>query len=100
MSQPTITLYVRSQPTCQQCNATKRRLDAHGLSYVVIDLADSEDPKVTQINANIQKELRAEGYQQVPVVKVIAGRRDLAAWSGHQPDKIDELVGLFASYVG
>ncbi len=76
MTQPTITVY--SQPSCVQCNATYRRLDAAGLEYPVIDV--SED-------AEALAKIKALGYLQAPVVIT-----DEDHWSGYRPDKIDEYL--------
>ncbi|MGI6877781.1 glutaredoxin-like protein NrdH [Microbacterium sp. gxy059] len=75
-----ITVY--SKPSCVQCNATYRALDAKGIEYQVTDL--SED-------AAALEQVKSLGYMQAPVV--IA---DEDHWSGFRPDKIDELAARIA----
>lgn len=70
-----ITIYTKSD--CVQCSATCRALDKQGIRYRLIDL--TSDPQALD-------EVRAMGYQQVPVV--IAGSD---RWSGFRPDKIGAL---------
>ena len=65
-----ITVY--SKPSCVQCNATYRTLDKLGLPYQVIDLTQDEAALT---------EVRAMGYQQVPVV---VDEDD--HWAGFRPD--------------
>lgn len=76
MEQITVTVFTK--PSCVQCNATYRALDAKGIDYIVVDLSTDEQA-LEQV-----KEL---GYLQAPVV--IAGDQH---WSGFRPDKIDELA--------
>ena len=71
-----ITVYTK--PSCVQCNATYRALDAKGIEYEILDL--SEDPTALE-------QVKALGYMQAPVV--IAGDEH---WSGFQPDKINALA--------
>lgn len=72
----TITLFTK--PSCVQCNATYRALDAKGIDYDVVDL--SEDPVALE-------RVKSLGYLQAPVVVT-----DEDHWSGFRPDKIDELA--------
>ena len=72
-----ITVYTK--PSCVQCTATYRALDAKGIDYEIHDL--SED-------ANALAEVKALGYMQAPVVIT-----DEDHWSGFRPDTIDELAG-------
>lgn len=72
-----ITVY--SKPRCQQCTATKRKLDAFGVLYETIDT--TEDPGAEQL-------VKRLGHQQAPVV--IAGEDH---WSGFRPDRIKKAVG-------
>ena len=69
---------VFSKPSCVQCTATYRALDAKGLEYQIFDL--SVDEKALQTVKDL-------GYLQAPVV--IAGDEH---WSGFRPDRIDELT--------
>jgi len=71
-----ITVY--SKPSCVQCNATYRALDAKGIEYSVTDV--SED-------ADALEHVKSLGYLQAPVVVT-----DGDHWSGFRPDKIDELA--------
>lgn len=71
-----ITVYTK--PSCVQCNATYRALDAHGIEYEILDL--TEDPKALE-------QVKALGYLQAPVVIT-----DEEHWSGFRPDKIEELA--------
>lgn len=71
-----ITVY--SKPSCVQCNATYRALDAKGIEYEVTDVSQ---------DADALEQVKELGYMQAPVV--IA---DEDHWSGFRPDKIDELA--------
>ena len=73
-----MTINVYTKPSCVQCNATYREMDAKGIQYNVIDL--TEDPAALEL-------VKSLGYLQAPVV--IA---DEDHWGGFRPDKIDELV--------
>ena len=75
-----ITVY--SKPSCVQCNATYRALDAKGIEYEVTDVSQ---------DADALEQVKALGYMQAPVV--IA---DGDHWSGFRPDKIDELAARLA----
>ncbi|WP_336653545.1 MULTISPECIES: glutaredoxin-like protein NrdH [unclassified Leucobacter] len=70
-----ITVYTK--PSCVQCTATYRALDAKGIEYDVRDLTTDE--------AALQA-VKDLGYLQAPVVT--AGDEH---WSGFRPDKIQEL---------
>ena len=72
----TITVY--SKPSCVQCTATTRALDARGLPYEVIDLTEDADAMAA---------VMAMGYRQAPVV--VAGE---AHWAGFRPDMIGQLA--------
>lgn len=76
-----ITVY--TQPSCMQCKATYRALEARGINYEIIDV--SEDPAALEL-------VKALGYLQAPVV-VAEGDH----WSGFRPDKIDELAAKLAA---
>ena len=75
-----MTVTVFSKPSCVQCNATYRKLDASGIKYSVVDI--SED-------ADAHSMVKGLGYLQAPVV--IAGDDH---WSGFRPDKIDGLAAV------
>lgn len=70
---------VYSKPSCVQCNATYRSLDAAGIEYEVIDASQSLEAT---------EKLRALGYMQAPVVIT-----ENDHWCGFRPDKIAELKG-------
>jgi glutaredoxin-like protein NrdH len=71
-----VTVY--SKPSCVQCNATYRALDARGIRYTVIDLSTDDNAAVM---------LRELGMLQAPVVIT-----DDDHWSGFRPDKINALA--------
>ncbi len=73
-----MSLTVYSKPSCVQCTATTRALDAKGLSYDVIDLTEDADAM------SYVSEL---GYRQAPVV--LAGDQH---WAGFRPDIIATLT--------
>ena len=75
-----ITVY--SKPSCVQCNATYRALDAKGIEYSVTDVSQ---------DADALEHVKSLGYMQAPVV--IA---DGEHWSGFRPDKINELAARLA----
>lgn len=76
-----ITVY--SKPSCVQCTATYRALDAKGLKYDVVDI--SEDPAALE-------HVKSLGYMQAPVVTV--GDEH---WSGFRPDKIKDIDPALAT---
>lgn len=69
---------VYSKPNCQQCNATKRRLDRNGTTYTVVDI--TEDQVAYDFVIGL-------GYQQAPVVVLDSGSH----WSGYRMDLIDAI---------
>lgn len=75
-----ITVYTK--PSCVQCNATYRALDAKGIKYTPHDL--SEDPSALE-------RVKALGYMQAPVVVVEERGVVVDHWSGFRPDKIGDL---------
>lgn len=77
------TLTVYSKPSCVQCTATYRRLDALRIDYSVVDL--SEDAASLAFTKRL-------GHLQAPVVILRHGDGQVADhWSGFRPDKIDAL---------
>ncbi|MBO9579062.1 MAG: glutaredoxin-like protein NrdH [Microbacteriaceae bacterium] len=72
----TVTVYTK--PSCVQCTATYRALNAKGIEFEIFDV--SIDDKALQTVKDL-------GYLQAPVVIV-----DGEHWSGFRPDKIDELA--------
>ena len=85
----TVTVYTK--PSCVQCTATYRALNAKGIEFEIFDV--SVDDKALQA----VKEL---GYLQAPVVIVDGEALDGSGagdhWSGFRPDKIDELAAKLA----
>ena len=75
-------LLLFTKPSCVQCTATYRALDAKGIEYDVVDL--SED-------AAALEQVKSLGYLQAPVIVT-----DEDHWSGFRPDKIDELAKRLA----
>jgi glutaredoxin-like protein NrdH len=67
-------LTVYELPGCVQCRMTERALDASGLPYRVVNLAEDETA------VEYVKDL---GYSSAPVVVV-----GTASWSGFRPDLI------------
>jgi len=76
----TVTVYTK--PSCVQCTATYRALNAKGIEFEIFDV--SVDDKALQTVKDL-------GYLQAPVVIV-----DGEHWSGFRPDKIDELAAKLA----
>lgn len=70
-----ITVY--SKPNCPQCTATYRKLKALGLPHNSIDVTEDADALAF---------IRAQGYQQAPVVVVREGAQIKEHWSGFRPD--------------
>ena len=75
-----ITVY--SKPSCVQCNATYRALDAKGIEYSVTDVSQ---------DADALEHVKSLGYLQAPVVVT-----DGDHWSGFRPDKIATLSAELA----
>ncbi|MDR6868751.1 glutaredoxin [Microbacterium resistens] len=93
---PLITVYTKpedARPACQQCNATKRKLDALTTDgalrrYLSVDVTDPA-------NASAVAMLEARGVRQTPYVIVTqeeggVGTTELDAWGGFVPDKLVE----------
>ena len=76
----TVTVYTK--PSCVQCTATYRALNAKGIEFEIFDV--SVDDKALQTVKDL-------GYLQAPVVIT-----DGEHWSGFRPDKIDELAAKLA----
>ena len=75
MNEP-LTVYVL--PGCMQCAMTKHALEAAGVPYVLVNLANDEQAM------ELVKQL---GYLAAPVV--VAGA---ASWAGFQPAKITAIA--------
>ena len=74
---------VYSQPNCQPCKATKRALDARGVEYAAVDIADDPDAAA---------HLERAGWMGTPVVKVVRGGDVVAAWQGLRMGAINALA--------
>lgn len=68
------------EKSCVQCNATYRALDAKGIKYRPITVADNDEAT--------RGTLRELGFMQFPVVW--APR--VGYWAGFRPDKIGALL--------
>ena len=79
----TITLYTKAN--CRMCWATKRKLDQLGATYEMraVDLPTVESMQDLEA-------LRAEGYQEMPVVVVQHGDGSQSSWTGYNPDCLNE----------
>lgn len=75
-----VTVY--SKPMCVQCTATKRALDARGLPYDTVDLA--EDAEAMEFVMRL-------GHRSAPVVVVDTDGRLQDHWSGFLPERISAL---------
>ena len=73
-----MSLIVYSKPSCVQCTATYRALDAKGIEYTVVDLTTNP--------AALEYVMDELGYSAAPVV--VASDQD--HWSGFRPDLIDK----------
>ena len=75
-----ITVY--TNPSCVQCDQTKKYLDKNSLSYEVVDLSTNPDAltMVTEL-----------GFKSAPVVIT-----DTDKWSGFRPDIIAKLAKVAA----
>lgn len=71
-------LTVYSKPSCVQCTATYRALDAKGIEYEVVDLTTNP--------AALEYVMEELGYFAAPVV--VASDQD--HWSGFRPDLIEK----------
>lgn len=75
----TVTVY--SRVGCAACDATKKRLTRRGLEFVIVDVDEHPDALAV---------LRDLGFLSLPVVAT-----DHDAWSGFQPERIDELAEYY-----
>lgn len=79
----TITVY--SKPRCQQCDATKRKLDAFGVLYGTVDIIEEK---------GALEFIKQLGHHQAPVVLVTDKNANIIDhWSGFRPDRIKKAVG-------
>lgn len=73
-----MSVVVYTKPSCVQCSATFRALDAKGIKYETVNLLENGDALV---------KIKDLGYLQAPVVVT-----ELEHWSGFRPDKIASLT--------
>lgn len=77
-------VHVFTNPNCQQCDATKRRLTKEGIPYEEAPL--SERP-------NALAYAKEQGWTTAPVVLVFSEYGEIVeGWSGFRPDKIKALA--------
>lgn len=76
-----MTVRVYTTPNCNQCFMTKMWLNARGIHYTTVDLADPA-------NMGDYAAIRALGYTSAPVVAI--GDDYEAHWSGFRPDLLAE----------
>ena len=72
----TVTVYTK--PSCVQCTATKKALDALSINYTLVDIT---------VDTEAYDKVKALGFMSAPVV--IAGEK---SWAGFRPDMIKELT--------
>lgn len=75
-----VTVY--TSPACQPCRATKRRLDALGVPYEVVDVSTDDAARTW---------LLEEGLRQSPVVRAETPA-GVVVWDGHRPERIAALA--------
>lgn len=83
MAKIPVTVY--TNPSCVQCDMTKRQFDKLGIEYQVVDL--SEHPEKVA-------EFKEQGLLAAPIVTT-----DTKVWSGFKPEKIQSLA-LFIKSMG
>lgn len=67
-----------TKPGCQPCKATKRVLDAKGISFEEFDIST---------NAEARDKVISMGFKSAPVVMT-----ETDAWSGFNPGKLAEIA--------
>lgn len=70
---------VYSQPGCRGCTLTKNYLSTKGVEFTEINIREDEEAR---------EYLMAKSLLSLPVVET---SEDM--WAGHDPDKLDALVG-------
>lgn len=70
---------VYTKPACQQCTATKRRLDSRGIAYTEIDITEDKDAYDFVIGL---------GHREAPIVVLDDGTH----WSGFRLNLIDQIT--------
>lgn len=81
---------VRTTSNCQQCRATKRKLDQAGIEYKTIDVSQQEQADL----ADAIRE-RAKDLGVAPIMPYVTAYDEhntlISEWFGFQPAKINEL---------
>lgn len=79
-----IVVYGRANHLCQRCMVTKMWLSKRGIAYRFVNVDE---------DAEGEAYVRELGALQVPVV--VAGEEGLW-WTGHRPDRLEELAEMLA----
>ena len=87
-SKPVITVY--TNPSCVQCEATKKYLTERNTKFETVDLSTNE------LALAAVKDL---GYLQAPVVFVRYPNGSESHWSGFRPDKLSGFVAVSKKWV-
>ena len=74
---------VYTQPSCVQCDRTKRFLNVKEVPYEVVDITENQEAFNFVVSL---------GYQSVPVVVTDSGH-----WSGFRLQELNQLVSEFHS---
>lgn len=80
----TVVVYSPDAP-CTYCNSTKLRLKQKGIEFSEVT---ADDEMIAQ--------LKDEGYDAFPVVKVDLGDGASTSWSGFRFDHINRLAALYS----
>lgn len=70
---------VWSKPSCVQCTATERNLNAKNIAYEIRDISLPE-------NAHILEAFKEDNLMQAPIVEAPG----MEPWSGFRPDLISQ----------
>ncbi len=86
---PQITVHTTTN--CQQCRATKRKLDQADVQYGTIDVSQHDQADLADAIRDRASELGVQAI--MPYVTVFDEHNALISeWFGYQPDKINEFV--------
>lgn len=80
---PKIPVTVYTNPSCVQCDMTKKQFDRFGINYSVVDLSTVPEKLA---------EFKGLGLLAAPIVTT-----DIKIWSGFKPAKIKSLVDYIHS---
>ena len=72
-------IIVGTQPNCQPCRLTKRKLSSMGIAFAEVDLTSSDE---------LAPVIDAHGYTQAPIVLNTSTGE---SWSGYRPDRLAAL---------